>query len=99
MARVSLFGSGIPSREGRSAGKRGSGTAAPAKKAPPLSQILRDARDLIAARKGRLVLGLAFLIVNRVAGLVLPGTTKFLLDEVIGKGHRELLGKLVMAAG
>jgi ABC-type multidrug transport system fused ATPase/permease subunit len=53
----------------------------------------------VAARKGRLALGLGLLLVNRVAGLVLPGTTKFLLDEVIGKGHRELLGKLVLAAG
>ncbi len=37
--------------------------------------------------------------INRAAGLVLPGTTKFLLDEVIGKGNRGMLSLLVMAAG
>ena len=31
------------------------------------------------------------MLINRLAGLVLPGTTKYLLDEVIGKGNRELL--------
>ncbi|HYB52781.1 MAG TPA: ABC transporter ATP-binding protein, partial [Thermoanaerobaculia bacterium] len=98
MARLSLFGGGVSSREGR----RASRTAAPAtpkKKAPPIGVILRDARELIVERKGRLGLGLGLLLVNRVAGLVLPGTTKFLLDEVIAKGHRQLLGRLVLAAG
>jgi ABC-type multidrug transport system fused ATPase/permease subunit len=52
----------------------------------------------VAARKGRLLLGLAVLLVNRLAGLVLPGTTKWLLDEVVGKGRRELLPILLSAA-
>ena len=34
-----------------------------------------------------------------MAGLVLPGTTKVLLDDVIGKGQRELLVWIVLAAG
>ncbi len=69
------------------------------RKAPPLKVVLRDARELLSARKGRLALGFGLLAVNRLCGLVLPGTTKFLLDEVIGKGRRELLGILVLAAG
>ena len=32
---------------------------------------------------------------NRVAGLVLPGSTKFLIDDVIGAGRVELLAPLV----
>jgi subfamily B ATP-binding cassette protein MsbA len=69
------------------------------RKAPPFKVVLRDAGELLSARKGRLAFGFALLAVNRLAGLVLPGTTKFLLDEVIGKGRRELLGVLVLAAG
>ena len=98
MAKLGLFGGGIQGREGRRGGRR-TGVTEQKKKAPPLSVILQDARELVSARKGRLAVGLALLLVNRLAGLVLPGTTKFLLDEVIGKGHRELLGKLVLAAG
>ena len=69
------------------------------RRAPPFKVVLRDARELVHERKGRLAVGFAFLVINRVCGLVLPGTTKFLLDEVIGKGRRELLGVLVLAAG
>jgi subfamily B ATP-binding cassette protein MsbA len=98
VSKLGVFTGGISSREGRRAGRRPS-TEEHKKKSPPLSIILQDARDLVSARKGRLAAGLGLLLVNRLAGLVLPGTTKFLLDEVIGKGHRELLGKLVLAAG
>jgi ABC-type multidrug transport system fused ATPase/permease subunit len=69
------------------------------KKAPPFKVVVRDAAELVRARRGRLALGFGLLAVNRICGLVLPGTTKFLLDEVIGKGRRELLAVLVLAAG
>ena len=35
-----------------------------------------------------LALGLVLMAVNRVAGLVLPASTKFLIDDVIGKARR-----------
>jgi subfamily B ATP-binding cassette protein MsbA len=69
------------------------------RKAPPFKVVMRDAAELAQQRKGRLAVGFGLLAVNRICGLVLPGTTKFLLDEVIGKGRRELLGVLVLAAG
>jgi subfamily B ATP-binding cassette protein MsbA len=99
MARIGLLGGGLSTREGGRRSTKGAVATEPRKKAPPLSVILQDARELVEARKGRLAVGLGLLLINRVAGLVLPGTTKFLLDEVIGKGHRELLGRLVVAAG
>ena len=68
------------------------------KKAPPLATILRDAGELVAARRGRLALGFGILFVNRLAGFVLPFMPKYLLDEVLAKGRRELLPILVAAA-
>jgi ABC-type multidrug transport system fused ATPase/permease subunit len=59
----------------------------------------REARALILARKGRLALGLALMLVNRVVGLVLPATSKYLIDDVIGKGRADLLMPLALAAG
>ena len=59
----------------------------------------REARALVAARKGRLALGLALMLVNRVVGLVLPATSKFLIDDVIGRGRADLLMPLALAAG
>jgi subfamily B ATP-binding cassette protein MsbA len=51
------------------------------------------------ARKGRLTLGLVLMLVNRLVGLVLPATSKFLIDDVIGRGRSDLLMPLALAAG
>jgi ABC-type multidrug transport system fused ATPase/permease subunit len=47
-------------------------------------------------RRGLLALGFLLMIVNRVSGLVLPYSTKFLIDSVIAKHHIELLRRLVL---
>ena len=99
MARLGAFGGSVSSRLPRSEGRRGRPGEEGKRKAPPLSVVLRDALELVSARRGRLAVGLLLLIVNRVCGLVLPGTTKWLLDDVIGKGRRELLMPLLAAAG
>jgi len=58
-----------------------------------------EARELVWAHRGRLALGLMLMLVNRLAGLVLPATSKFLIDDVIGRGRAELLIPLALAAG
>ncbi len=58
-----------------------------------------EARELVWAHRGRLALGLALMLVNRLAGLVLPTTSKFLIDDVIGQGRADLLMPLALAAG
>jgi len=39
------------------------------------------------------------MVIGQLAGLVMPWCSKFLIDDVIGKGRRELLGPLALAAG
>ena len=39
------------------------------------------------------------MLINRVAGLVLPATSKWLIDDVIGKQRADLLMPLAFAAG
>jgi ABC-type multidrug transport system fused ATPase/permease subunit len=58
-----------------------------------------EARGLIWAHRKRLMLGLILMIVNRLSGLVLPATTKYFVDDVIGRGRWELLPQLALAAG
>ncbi len=59
----------------------------------------REARGLIWARRGRLALGLSLMVVNRLAGLVLPATSKLLIDNVIGRHRSDLLWPVAWAAG
>ena len=60
-------------------------------------KLLPDVWELIEPRKAVLALGFGLMLINRVAGLVLPGSTKFLIDNVIGKHQRQLLMPIIMA--
>src|SRR5882762_5756333 len=59
----------------------------------------RDARDLIWSHRYRLALGMLLMIVNRLVGLVLPASSKYLIDNVIIKHQSDLLVPLALAAG
>lgn len=52
---------------------------------------------LIHPRRGLLLLGFVLMAINRVAGLILPGSTKYLVDDVIGKRQVRLLVPIVLA--
>jgi ATP-binding cassette, subfamily B, putative efflux pump len=71
----------------------------PEKKKVTASAAWREARELMWARRGRLALGLGLMLVNRLAGLVLPATSKFLIDDIIGKHRADLLTPLALVAG
>src|SRR5690242_20301762 len=58
-----------------------------------------DARELIWAHRHRLLLGAVLMLINQAMGLVLPASTKYLIDVVIGKGRTDLLWKIALAAG
>jgi ATP-binding cassette, subfamily B, putative efflux pump len=57
-----------------------------------------EARALIHEHRVSLSIGLALMVVNRLAGLVLPWTSKFLIDDIIGKHRADLLMPLAGAA-
>jgi len=67
------------------------------KRKPDLKKLWPEIKALIAPRKGLLAGGMALMAVNRVAGLVLPYTSKTLLDKVLSptNPHPELLGKII----
>jgi subfamily B ATP-binding cassette protein MsbA len=70
-----------------------------AKKKKLTAAAWKETRQLIEARRGRLALGLVLMLISRAAGLVLPATSKYLIDDVIGKGNVALLMPLAFAAG
>lgn len=59
----------------------------------------REARELVWTHRQRLALGLGLMLVSRVSGLVLPWSSKWLIDEVLGNGRTELLTPIALAAG
>ncbi len=74
-------------------------TASPtAKKKIDAQRAWRETRDLMARHKRSLAIGFSLMIVNRLAGLVLPASSKFLIDDVIGKHRADMLLPLALAA-
>ncbi len=61
--------------------------------------VWREARELVWAHRRQMGIGLVLMIVNRLAGLVLPASSKFLIDDVVGNNRPELLVPLAAAAG
>ncbi len=58
---------------------------------------LPDVWALIKPRRGLLALGFVLMAVNRVAGLVLPASAKYFLDDVINKHQIRLLTPIVLS--
>ena len=59
--------------------------------------LLPDILEMIRPRRGVLGAGFLLMIVNRVCGLVLPLSTKYLVDDIIGKHRQEMLLPLLAA--
>jgi ABC-type multidrug transport system fused ATPase/permease subunit len=60
-------------------------------------EVFPDAWELISPRRGILIFSFFLMAINRVAGFVLPGSTKYLVDDVINKRQVHLLVPLVLA--
>ena len=57
------------------------------------------ARELVWAHRKRLGLGLVLMVISRLCGLVLPASSKYFIDDVVGKGRTDLLLPIALAAG
>jgi subfamily B ATP-binding cassette protein MsbA len=73
---------------------RGAGPDTPKKK-PELKKVLPEIWRLVLPRKWLMLFGLLLMAINRVAGLVLPLTTKDLVNKVLTKHEAGLLWPLV----
>ena len=58
---------------------------------------LEEARALIWLHRKRLGVGLGLMVINRLSGLVLPTTSKYLMDNVVLQHQWDLLPRLAMA--
>jgi ABC-type multidrug transport system fused ATPase/permease subunit len=67
------------------------------KRKPDLKKLWPQVWTLVAPRKRLLLAGLCLMTINRVAGLVLPFTSKPLLDKVLSPtdSHPELLPRII----
>src|SRR5580658_8786012 len=68
-------------------------------KRPPkerLRAVLPHVWELIRNRRGMLAVGFLLMVINRVSGLVLPYSTKYLIDNVFIKHQHYLLKPLVL---
>src|SRR5215831_689005 len=62
---------------------------------PKLRAVLPLVRELVRPRRELLALGFVLMAINRVASLVLPYSTRFLIDNVIAKHQVNLLKPIV----
>jgi subfamily B ATP-binding cassette protein MsbA len=66
---------------------------------PEFSAVWGEARQIIWARRGRLAVGGVLMIVNRLSGMVMPASSKYLIDDIIGREQSQLLLPLAAAVG
>ncbi len=64
---------------------------------PKLSKVWPEIRKLVRPRFGLLLGSFAVMLVNRACGLVLPASTRYLIDNVMRMHQTALLPKIVMA--
>jgi len=56
-------------------------------------------KTIIWPRKNILLVGLILIIISRLASLVLPGASKYLMDDVITEGNIDMLQTLLIVVG
>jgi len=73
-------------------------TDKPKKKGINYQRAWAEARELVWRHRRSLSIGLALMLVNRLSGLVLPASSKYLIDNVLAKHRGDLLIPIALAA-
>jgi ABC-type multidrug transport system fused ATPase/permease subunit len=73
--------------------------AVPNKKAINYANAWAEARELVWAHRGRLSIGLVLILISQLAGLVMPWSSKFLVDRIVVGKRPELLPWLALGVG
>jgi subfamily B ATP-binding cassette protein MsbA len=68
-------------------------------KRPSITSVWREAKELVWEHRVRLSIGAVLMLASRLLGLVLPASSKYIVDEVIGKGRAELLTPIALVVG
>lgn len=80
-------------------GKPGSAPSDAPKKKTNYKAAWAEAQKLMWQHRRALSIGIALMLVNSLAGLVLPVSAKWIIDEVLTKHRLELLTPIAIAAG
>jgi len=86
-------------RSARASTSAGADPRSAAKKKIDSAAAWREFRELVWVHRRRLGIGLALMLISRLSGIVLPALSKYVVDDVIGKGRHELLMPIALAAG
>jgi ABC-type multidrug transport system fused ATPase/permease subunit len=88
---------GVPSgdRPSRGAGRAATAELSANRPKPKLKKVLPEIWKLIKPRRVLLAFSFLLMIINRASGLVLPASTKYLIDNIIGKKQIQYLPLLV----
>ncbi len=84
-------------RPSRNTARAASADMTAKKPAPKLSKVWPEIKKLIAPRRGLLAASFVIMILNRMSGLVLPASTKYLIDNVMRRHQVDLLLPIVGA--
>jgi ABC-type multidrug transport system fused ATPase/permease subunit len=68
------------------------------RKVRALPSAWREVREVVGTHRRRLALGLALVLVNRLAVLVMPLSSKYFVDEIVTKRRGELLVTISLVA-
>ena len=66
------------------------------KRSESLKTLLPEVMALLRPRRGLLLIGAVLMLINRVCGLALPFSTKYLVNDVMLKGEFKLLLPIVL---